>query len=205
MEQSPKDREHKDGRESNTDAAEKEPRTITPRIYVASLSDYNNGELHGAWIDAAQDVEELEETVERLLAESRQPYAEEFAIFDYEDFGPFRIHEYESLSNVARLAQGIAEHGVAFAHFASIVESTDEDRLRHFDEAYAGHYEDLAEYGETVIEGCGFTETLDEAVPELLAPYVRVDAEAFARDMEMGGMIGTSPGDGGIYVFDLAF
>ena len=26
-----------------------------PRIYVACLAAYNNGHLHGAWIDAAQE------------------------------------------------------------------------------------------------------------------------------------------------------
>jgi hypothetical protein len=41
-----------------------------------------------------------------------------------------------------------------------------------------------------------------EALPELVAPYVRVDTEAFARDAELGGMIMTSEGDGGIYVFE---
>ena len=30
-------------------------------IYVACLAAYNNGCLHGAWIDAAQEPEEIEE------------------------------------------------------------------------------------------------------------------------------------------------
>ena len=29
---------------------------ITPKIYVACLAAYNNGHLHGEWIDATQDV-----------------------------------------------------------------------------------------------------------------------------------------------------
>jgi hypothetical protein len=31
-----------------------------PRIYVASLSDYNNGVLHGRWIDASSDPEDMQ-------------------------------------------------------------------------------------------------------------------------------------------------
>ena len=30
-----------------------------PRIYVASLSDYNNGTLHGMWIEAVTDPEAM--------------------------------------------------------------------------------------------------------------------------------------------------
>lgn len=29
------------------------------RIYVACLAAYNNGELHGAWIDATQDLDDV--------------------------------------------------------------------------------------------------------------------------------------------------
>ena len=31
----------------------------SPRIYVASLSDYNAGRLHGVWIDAAEELDEI--------------------------------------------------------------------------------------------------------------------------------------------------
>lgn len=45
----------------------------SPRIYVASLSDYNNGILHGAWIDAAQDVDTIREEIAAMLRESKHP------------------------------------------------------------------------------------------------------------------------------------
>ena len=44
-------------------APEREPKA-QPRIYVASLSDYNAGRLHGVWLDANQDVEELQAAVD---------------------------------------------------------------------------------------------------------------------------------------------
>ena len=34
---------------------------IEPKIYVASLSDYNNGHLHGRWINAAQEAAAIQE------------------------------------------------------------------------------------------------------------------------------------------------
>jgi antirestriction protein len=46
---------------------------IGPRIYVASLSDYNAGRLHGAWIDAEQNPEDIQEAVDRMLEDSHEP------------------------------------------------------------------------------------------------------------------------------------
>lgn len=88
------------------------PPTPSPRIYVASLSDYNAGRLHGAWIDADQEAEELHGAVAKMLAASREPGAEEWAIHDYQDFGPVELSEYESLDTIARLARGIAWPGL---------------------------------------------------------------------------------------------
>ena len=47
-----------------------------PRIYVASLSDYNNGILHGAWIDAAQDADNIRAEIAAMLRESKYPNVE---------------------------------------------------------------------------------------------------------------------------------
>lgn len=53
-----------------------------PRIYVASLSDYNAGRLHGSWLDANQPVDQLNDGVQAMLASSTEPLAEEYAIHD---------------------------------------------------------------------------------------------------------------------------
>src|SRR3954468_4463852 len=70
--------------------------SVQPRIWVASLSDYNSGTLHGAWIDAARDESELQADIETMLAASPltaatgEP-AEEWAIHDSDGFAPLRI------------------------------------------------------------------------------------------------------------------
>lgn len=46
---------------------------MTLRIYVACLASYNNGVLHGRWIDASADVEEMQEEVNAILRESKFP------------------------------------------------------------------------------------------------------------------------------------
>ena len=74
-----------------------------PRIYIASLSDYNAGRLLGRWIDANQSAEKLHADIREMLAESKEPPAEEWAIHDYEGFGTLRLSEFASVDDVAEL------------------------------------------------------------------------------------------------------
>ncbi len=187
------------------DAAERRPETkphVQPRIYVASLSDYNAGRLHGVWLDADVDEETLHEGVRSMLASSSEPLAEEYAIHDYENFGPLRVGEFDSLDNVSRIGQGIAAHGMAFAHWASLVGSGNAEILERFEDAYRGHWENLEAYADSLIDDLGLHEAVGRAVPEFLAAYVHVDTAGFARDLELSGDITTSVGDGGVYVFE---
>ncbi len=87
----------------------------TPRIYVASLADYNSGRLHGRWIDAGQSAEAIREQIAEMLAESKEPIAEEWAIHDYEGFGDLGLSEWQDIDKVAEVAFLIGEHGPVFA------------------------------------------------------------------------------------------
>jgi antirestriction protein len=178
---------------------EREPR-LQPRIYVASLSDYNAGRLHGTWLDATGDTEQLATGINDMLARSPEPGAEEWAIHDYEGFGPLRLSEYESIDTIARIAGGIAAHGPAFAHWAAIA-GTATDDLDSFDDAYLGHAESIEAYAEALVDDLGYTDLIDRAIPEHLQPYVRFDIEGFSRDLELSGDVTTSEGDGGVYLF----
>jgi antirestriction protein len=174
---------------------------VRPRIYVASLSDYNEGRLHGGWFDANREPEELEKEIGFMLACSPEPVAEEWAIHDHEGFGLAYISEYESLETVSRLARGIAEHGLAFAAWAAI-QSNDEEALGRFGDAYLGNWESLEEYADELL----FWLDLDEAqklLPESIRPYLALNVEAFARDLELGGdVITVKAPDGSVWVFD---
>jgi antirestriction protein len=181
------------------EAAEVQPE---PRIYVASLSDYNAGRLHGVWLDVTADTEELQDGVAAMLAASPEPGAEEWAIHDYEGFGGVRLDEYESLDAVSRLAAGLADHGPAFAAWADIA-GRDEETLERFEEAYLGQWDSLAAYAEELFEDLGYADLLDQAMPAGMQPYVRFDAEAFGRDLYLGGDVSYAVApDGGVWVFD---
>jgi len=195
-EQKSNDSEHQDDRQE----PERED-TVQPRIYVASLSDYNEGRLYGAWIDAAQDEDELGRGIQEMLAHSPSPGAEEWAIHDYEGFGLLHLSEFESLAAVAKVAKGIAEHGPAFAAWAAHV-GADSELLDAFEEAYMGEWEDGKEFAEQMLDDMGELEELRGKLSDHLAPYVEIDYDSYFDDLVLGGQIGTMEKlDGGIYVF----
>jgi antirestriction protein len=176
-----------------------------PRIWVGSWADYNNGTLHGVWLNAAQDEAELQAGIDAMLAASPltaatgEP-AEEWAIFDYDGFAPLRIDEHENLSWISRVAKGITEHGPAFAAYADVME--DEELLTGFDVDYIGHYDSLHAYVEQLINDLGYDRILDEQLPASIRPYVKIDITATARDLELGGDLHTVPAsDGGVWIF----
>ena len=70
--------------------------TETPRIYVADLAAYNNGHLHGVWIDATQELEEIWTEIRTMFKDSPIENPEEWAIHDYENFFGYSVGEYES-------------------------------------------------------------------------------------------------------------
>jgi antirestriction protein len=181
--------------------AEREARD-RPRIYVASLSDYNAGRLHGAWLAADVEAEALYAGVHAMLAASPDSGAEEWAIHDYEGFGGLPLSDYEALDSVSRVALGIAEHGGAYAALAAHRGLNDEQLSEAFDQAYLGRYTSLADYADQLADDLGWHQELD-ALPDPLGLYVRFEAEAFARDLEYGGDVFTADaGEGGIHVFD---
>lgn len=173
---------------------------VPPRIYVASLADYNAGYLHGRWMDAARETWELEEDVRAMLGRSRMPLSEEWAIHDFEGFGNFRIHEYEPLETVARIARGIAEHGEAFSALVGLV-GTEEAELERFEDVYLGEFDSMEAFAEGLVDDLGWEEELDRVAGSFRA-YVSIDYEMLGRDLE--SELSTAEGSGGgVYVFDL--
>ena len=81
------------------------------RVYVADLAAYNNGYLHGFWIDATLELGEIQDQVNEMLkATPLDEKAEEYAIHDYEGFGAYKVGEYEGLESVHEVACFLEEH-----------------------------------------------------------------------------------------------
>jgi len=169
--------------------------TDTPRVYVADLAAYNAGKLNGAWIDADQEVDQIRAEIAQMLAASPEPGAEEYAIHDYEGFGPLKLEEYMDMEEVARLGQLISEHGDLFAHVVDhFGRDYIDEAVRVMEESYAGEYDSLADWAEQFAE--------DTGAPDC-GPYKSyIDWERVANDAEMGGDIfAIQTGDGRVHVF----
>jgi antirestriction protein len=176
----------------------------TPSIWVGSLADYNNGDLHGQWLDAAREAADVHADIQAMLsrgpAAARGDLPEEWGIFDYEGFGRLRIGESETIEYVSQVARGIAEHGPAFAAWADVME--EQDLLDGFADAYLGHYDSIEAYAESWLDDAGYDRLLEEIIPESIRPYVRFDAAALGRDLCLGGDVHVLAADtGGVFVF----
>jgi len=180
-----------------------------PRIYVASLSDYNAGILHGRWLDATAQPEDIETQISEMLADSPTTkrygdVAEEWAIHDYEGFGQAHLSEWEPILGISRLAQGIQNYGEAFSAWWTQEARADDDSgdvFTQFVEQFAGEYETFDQYGEQLLNDFGFD--MDELtdVPEGLRPYISFDMEAWLRDLRIDGALTLVEGRNCVYVF----
>ncbi|MEL6688361.1 MAG: antirestriction protein ArdA, partial [Pseudomonadota bacterium] len=156
------------------------------RIYVACLASYNNGILHGKWIDATQDEEAIWDEVKQMLTNSPTEVAEEWTIHDYEGFYGFRLTEFSSFESVAKFGAFFKDHGSLGASLIGYYGSID-DAKEALNERYIGRFDSVAEFAECHLEEC-FT------IPEGLRPYI--DYQAFARDLEINDLVVISGEDG---------
>lgn len=152
-----------------------------PRIYAACLAAYNSGRLHGRWIDATQDPEEIQAEISEMLAASPVPDAEEWAIHDYEGFEGARLEEYSGIEKTHALALFIVERGPLGAKVLDHFGGDLEEAQAAFEE-YAGAYRSLADFAQEI------TEQTTE-IPPTLVNYI--DYDAIARDMELNGDVFT--------------
>lgn len=167
-----------------------------PRIYVASLADYNSGRLHGRWIDVAgKTAEEIQEEVQEMLRASKEPIAEEWAIHDHEGLGD--IGEFTSFDTIAAIAEKVEEHGDAFLAWLSY-ERREPDYFDNFEDQYLGEWDSFEVYAQELAEDCGMID------PDAGWPNSYIDWERAARDLMMDGYFTVPSGapNYGVYVFD---
>ena len=183
---------------AKTDALPEHSRDLVaePRIYVACLAAYNNGILHGAWIDANQSADDLGAAVQEMLAASPIPSAEEWAIHDYEGFGSLRLSEWESFERISQIAEGLALHGPAFTAWLGYDDSRDPADMDSFLDSYRGEWNSLRDYAEDFADSTGLYDLAEKAD----SPYVTVDIDLLERDLDIE--MYTAASEHGVYVFD---
>lgn len=151
-------------------------------IYVADLAAYNAGYLHGKWIDATLDPEDIYGEINKILASSPVADSEEYAIHDYEGFEGASLSEYEGIESAHEKACFIEEHGKLGAEILNYYGDDLGDAEKALEDHYSGCYKSLADYAEELTEQTS-------KIPENLAYYI--DYEKMGRDMEYGGDVFT--------------
>ena len=156
------------------------------RIYAACLASYNNGKLHGAWIDVDSDKDQMLEEIKEMLEDSPMPDAEEWAIHDTEDL--------EVLGSDAQDLDEVAEYASVLEQFSyydrGVIDAAIEnfgtfwdDIRRCLEECYLGTYSSAEEWAEDHWDSTG----LIGDIPSELQCYI--DFKSFADDCEMNGDI----------------
>lgn len=143
---------------------------LEPKIYVACLAAYNNAYLHGVWIDADSDINDIWDQVNAMLKSSPVPNAEEHAIHDYEDFGSYSVGEYASIDHLNQVAQFLGKYGEFAGEVLEYAGDDIEQATKMIEENYVGCYSSIAEYAEQL------TEDTTE-IPRHLQYYIEQDGQ----------------------------
>lgn len=161
------------------------------RIYVACLAAYNNGILHGRWIDADQDADAIQAEISEMLKTSPTAGAEEWAIHDYEGFEGVSLSEYQGIESVYEIAQFIKEYGElggkVVAYFGDL-----SDAREAMEERYRGQYTSLADFAQELTE-----ETTE--IPDALQYYI--DWEAMGRDLAINDVLAIETAFDEVHIF----
>jgi antirestriction protein len=171
--------------------------------YVACLAAYNNGRLHGAWVDLEEitSADDLQECIDYILASSPEPGAEEWAMHDHAGLPDCLSRtEWPDLSDLAAYGEALVEIGddaddrEAFCLYCNDRgEIVDVDALR---DAYNGRHDSGADFA------CDLADDLG-VIPEGTAwPLSCIDWEHAWRELEIGGDYTSEPASsGGVHIF----
>lgn len=173
------------------------PSDWPPRIYVACLASYNNGELHGRWINCNQAAEDIQAEIGQMLSESPEPDAEEYAIHDTDNLGDLNISEYEDIEKLAELSMLMEEQGDIVLHVVSYCGGIDHlaKTRRKLDEDYQGSWDSLEDWARNYLKSAGWL----AKVPVELHCYF--DFGKYAHSFEVSGDLFSIEAGGKVHVF----
>ena len=151
-----------------------------PKIYVADLVAYTNGKLHGVWINALEELDEILENIKEMLITSPEEHAEEYAIHDYEGFDGCSLSEYQSIESVRDIAIFLNENPDLGGELLSYFYNDIKQAKSAAEDNYKGCYDLMADYAQVITDD-------NISIPSHLNYYI--DYERMASDMEMSGEI----------------
>lgn len=116
--------------------------------YIACLASYNNGTLHGAWVDLelVEDVDDIQECIAWVMATSSEPGAEEYAVHDWSGVPrSMQTTEWPNWAETLPLLKAVAEYGEAFEVWHDNAPGYNLDPA-DFRDAYVGSYDSGADF-----------------------------------------------------------
>jgi len=193
------------------------------KIYIACLASYNNGTMHGKWIDATSDVDEMQDEVIALLRSSKYPNvmvecpacggvyrvgecstckgtgevpsAEEFAIHSFD--GVPNLGEYCGLRAVADYVEFVEAHDSFEAdEIEAVLDDCCGDLVlaqERLEDGYCGTFARFQDFADEYAEGY----ILPDVENEMARKYF--DYESFAHDLQTDMHTIDTPG--GVMVF----
>lgn len=121
----------------------------TARIYVACLSSYNAGKLHGDWIDITLGIDHINERIAAILAASSEEVAEEWAVHDYDCMG-YDGGEYPDLEEIALLGELINDDEDKAERVIGLMKEGDYDKIedakQFHEDQYRGFFDSMADF-----------------------------------------------------------
>jgi antirestriction protein len=155
-------------------------------IYVGTYGKYNEGSLHGKWLDLTDysDKEEFYEACKELHEKENDP---EYMFQDYDGI----LHKFPSdwlsesyisdeVFEFIEAFENDEEKGEAFLNWVRSAgyKGTFSYLISHFEDAYEGEYDSPEEYAEYLVEETGILKGMGN-----LSYYF--DYKAYARDLFM--------------------
>ena len=102
--------------------------------------------------DVTLDTDDIQEQINKMLADSPEHDAEEYAIHDYEGFDGYGLGEYECIETAHEIACFIDENPEIGGELLNNFGGDLEDARKSIEENYCGCYKTLADYAEELTE-----------------------------------------------------
>ena len=186
---------------------------VGPSIYVADLAAYNSAILFGKWISLeGKTSDEVYEEINAMLAEGTKLYSEkhtlngaheEFAIHDYQGFGPIKVGEYDSVSDLVDHVERMGDDPDKYFAYIDATgdgESYDPDNVN-------GPYDSEEDFAWEMLDMITGDKTLSDylegkGIPAGLAMTIKFDAQDYMFSGRCNGDFSTGYYNGKHYVFD---
>lgn len=137
----------------------------TPRVYVACLGCYNEGVLHGKWMDADELESEwllgdLREDGSYPMTRCKKLHHEEWAIHDYDGV---ECSEHPDIPKLITAMRLVEEHGEGFREWYNHYGDCYDDPEEVWQDRYQGEYDSEGAFAKEHAEMCGYLDDITNA------------------------------------------